>query len=847
MQRRLQRNACMEGVRPSPLAQQPPTPPPAGVPPTLPPHGMIQVLPVPGVGMGPMVKPQPAKEPPKPKRKVCGPPPPPPPFAIGESGSVNASPSATPTSTSPLSSVTPPTTPSAYSSPTSSLLSSAPIENGPKDDWNNCHSAINQSNLKPLMATEPGPSVPSSSSLSSSSVTSPKRLSDPASFSTSSFTSKPEAESLISSATPSSTSQSPIYSNLINVQEKGNDSKIQHSVAPRDELISSITSKFTPNSNDKNKSKLAQKDLLMNGNEILSNSFKNSAIAKEQDTNQNVTIANSGKTNEPNGLHILNISPKEIDSNLVKDDFKKTENKANVRTIKPFKEIDKNEEEEIAGFKKEKSKEIKEEVNKEVNAPVKEPIIENFEKINELSAQTNHEQIKEENELTPKCNKTAGKLVNNVTDDDNIKTLELTSQNKKDKLENKLNTEISVKEIREDNASEDLSTTSLGKPNGFIQSESRRENNSPEQSVPKSCTTPVKESNVVGSPSKLNATENASENEYVCPFRPVVRMASPPANLERETKSYNQNRLVRQASLPAEPVSPQSGSKSANKGLMYIPSNKTSDASGTPKTPLTQNSSGSPTSSGLNKAPLPWMCGVKRGSSPPPEFLVHAQKTQERLQRQRSLTQIDSDRKLSSIEPQNKAPSMSYQNNIHSPENAEANSPQVSKPTDSFAHAPWRFLPHQSSALNKQNQQNTNLQRQQNAKPPTPPPLQIPNHQQFLGGMSSLIQTTLSNTLPRERIIPIMLESSPPVTPSTLSTKGPSFIVKNFVPSKVTPPFQTNYQRQNSWQSLPSPLRSGGSFLPYESQEKYHSSSNALEALQQMQQNLAQLNCGLQT
>ncbi|XP_068220641.1 mucin-2-like isoform X18 [Palaemon carinicauda] len=132
MQRRLYRNAQSEGVKPSPLAQQPHQGQPnAAASAQCAPQGLpIQVLPMPGVGMGPQHQSQP-KEAPKPKKNMCGPAPPPPPFVVTAENSFTM-----PVS-SPISSV-----PSTISSPP---ISSSPTSPGAP---------------QPMLAKEPGPSIP---------------------------------------------------------------------------------------------------------------------------------------------------------------------------------------------------------------------------------------------------------------------------------------------------------------------------------------------------------------------------------------------------------------------------------------------------------------------------------------------------------------------------------------------------------------------------------------------------------------------------------------------------------------------------------------------------------------
>ncbi|XP_018007346.1 uncharacterized protein LOC108665130 [Hyalella azteca] len=88
MQRRLSRNAALEGVRPSPLAQTQPQSPVPGITSPAATSGIaVQVLPMPGMSMTKAIPTPPASakliEPPPLTKNVCGPPPPPPPFAIG--------------------------------------------------------------------------------------------------------------------------------------------------------------------------------------------------------------------------------------------------------------------------------------------------------------------------------------------------------------------------------------------------------------------------------------------------------------------------------------------------------------------------------------------------------------------------------------------------------------------------------------------------------------------------------------------------------------------------------------------------------------------------------------------
>ncbi|KAB7497033.1 hypothetical protein Anas_05371 [Armadillidium nasatum] len=776
MQRRLQRNASMEGVRPSPLAQQPPQSPGTSAPAMIPHHGMIQVLPMPGMGMAPVVKPQP-KEPPKPKRNVCGPAPPPPPFAISGESSIEHSPSATPLTT-PAST---PASSSGISSAATSALSSqstAPISNS-----NSLETDEQLIKEKLEKAAEPGSNIPSPPPPPPSSTASHKRYSLPSlSSQQSSSPSRPESESLQSSiSTFSSSNDASKSSNDLPPNEKENIVINTSKVEEKSESAIENEKKLTPINCDSSQ-----------GNQELSNETKEN----------NKEISSSDHDQE---------------SKIVKLDCKsESRNKEESQST--------------------------EKIEPQTKLDNKVTVIENSNlspKTETLSQpQTNHNHSKTFVQDNVQIQENASNQTQSSHEVFSPNSMPLEKSNFVNQkvlpkpLENRQN-------ITSINIQQNQSTPPIDK---------RSPNAIPTERVNAGV------ENNKQSPKIQDNLHNTTSVTFQ-PFRTGVRMASPPTEVRRSQNS-NFDRMTRQASLPADANSPQIN---ANLGSIYVPPVSiyvppvrqiSSESPGQSKSAPQSAHCLSSSPTGLNKGPLPWMCGVKKEPSPPPEFLVYAQKAQDRIQRQRSLTQQDNNRQQIYNPKGNETKNLQQNGYFHPSTTYSPTNTITTKPTNNNEQYNWRLPAHQASLKNQQHQQQQQQQQAQQQKSQVSnfnqPQTQIgqQSQQTRFSQFSQQQSMTLPKNRPKERIIPIMMEeSSLATTPSSIPMSGGT----NTLPNKMN--YQSYPQRQHSWSkpsSVPSsPMGVNAAFSPFD-QDNHHPSSNALEALQQMQQNLAKLNCGPQ-
>ncbi|KAL7644684.1 UNVERIFIED_CONTAM: hypothetical protein RMT77_004225 [Armadillidium vulgare] len=794
MQRRLQRNASMEGVRPSPLAQQPPQSPGTLAPAMMPHHGMIQVLPMPGMGMAPVVKPQP-KEPPKPKRNVCGPAPPPPPFAISGESSIEHSPSATPLTT-PAST---PASSSGISSAATSALSSqstAPISNS-----NSLETDDQLIKEKLEKAAEPGSNIPSPPPPPPSSTASHKRYSLPSlSSQQSSSPSRPESESLQSSiSTFSSSNDASKSSNDLPPKEKENIAIDTSTVEEKSESAIEKEKKLTSINCDSSQ-----------GNQELSNETKeNNKEISSSDHNQEskIMIRTNEEQKQINSVEI-SANDESTKQNQVKLDCKsESRNKEESQST--------------------------EKIEPQTKLDNKVTVIENSNlspKTETISQpQTNHNHSKTFVQDNVQIQENAPNQTQSSHEVFSPNSMPLEKSNFVNQkvlpkpLENRQN--ITSINIQQNQSSPPIDKRS---PNAIP---TERVNAGVENNKP----TPKTQDN-------LHNTTSVTFQ----PFRTGVRMASPPTEVRRSQNS-NFDRMTRQASLPADANSPQSN---VNLGSIYVPPVRqiSSESPGQSKSAPQSAHCLSSSPTGLNKGPLPWMCGVKKEPSPPPEFLVYAQKAQDRIQRQRSLTQQDNNRQQIYNPKGNETKNLQQNGYFHPSTTYSPTNTITTNPTNNNEQYNWRLPAHQASLKNQQHQQQQQAQQQKSQVSNFNQPQTQIGQQSQQTRFSQFPQQqsmTLPKNRPKERIIPIMMEeSSLATTPSSIPMSGGT----NTLPNKMN--YQSYPQRQHSWSkpsSVPSsPMGVNAAFSPFD-QGNHHPSSNALEALQQMQQNLAKLNCGLQT
>ncbi|RXG53654.1 hypothetical protein Avbf_13301, partial [Armadillidium vulgare] len=793
MQRRLQRNASMEGVRPSPLAQQPPQSPGTLAPAMMPHHGMIQVLPMPGMGMAPVVKPQP-KEPPKPKRNVCGPAPPPPPFSISGESSIEHSPSATPLTT-PAST---PASSSGISSAATSALSSqstAPISNS-----NSLETDDQLIKEKLEKAAEPGSNIPSPPPPPPSSTASHKRYSLPSlSSQQSSSPSRPESESLQSSiSTFSSSNDASKSSNDLPPKEKENIAIDTSTVEEKSESAIEKEKKLTSINCDSSQ-----------GNQELSNETKenNKEISSsDHDQESKIVIRTNEEQKQINSVEI-SANDESTKQNQVKLDCKsESRNKEESQST--------------------------EKIEPQTKLDNKVTVIENSNlspKTETLSQpQTNHNHSKTFVQDNVQIQENAPNQTQSSQEVFSPNSMPLEKSNFVNQkvlpkpLENRQN-------ITSINIQQNQSTPLIDKrsPNAIP---TERVNAGVENNKP----TPKTQDN-------LHNTTSVTFQ----PFRTGVRMASPPTEVRSQNSNFD--RMTRQASLPADANSPQSN---VNLGSIYVPPVRqiSSESPGQSKSAPQSAHCLSSSPTGLNKGPLPWMCGVKKEPSPPPEFLVYAQKAQDRIQRQRSLTQQDNNRQQIYNPKGNETKNLQQNGYFHPSTTYSPTNTITTNPTNNNEQYNWRLPAHQASLKNQQHQQQQQAQQQKSQVSNFNQPQTQIGQQSQQTRFSQFPQQqsmTLPKNRPKERIIPIMMEeSSLATTPSSIPMSGGT----NTLPNKMN--YQSYPQRQHSWSkpsSVPSsPMGVNAAFSPFD-QGNHHPSSNALEALQQMQQNLAKLNCGLQT
>ena len=372
-------------------------------------------------------------------------------------------------------------------------------------------------------------------------------------------------------------------------------------------------------------------------------------------------------------------------------------------------------------------------------------------------------------------------------------------------------------------------------------------------------------------------------------------------------EQHQNSRLIRQGSVPA--LSGPSAHDSAN--LKFDLKNIENDSREC-QTLRIVNASKSPNvspTSGLIKAPLPWMSAIpRRETSAPPEFVNYAQGAQARLQQQRAQRQHSQDHYRAPTTPSPVfkeavvvSPPVVFQHhgseNFYSQDSGTYTLPRKGKGGAPAAHRPW-------VAKHLQYQQ-TKPQQQQQIRSQQPvlkwPPVQHPNYlrQQSLSNETSIqsqhVQTTSERS--RVRIIPIMLEQdssfdaeqsySSVANPSTSNVTKPHpttvpafshqynsqpyhqmsppvqvmqqlppqspiyFQPQSDHPNMQPPAYRTEQQQQLLTQpakvdSRPRQVASDG-VAYHNTPIGLYSDGNAVEALQQMQQSLAQLNSGLQT
>merc|ERR1719376_1892258 len=260
----------------------------------------------------------------------------------------------------------------------------------------------------------------------------------------------------------------------------------------------------------------------------------------------------------------------------------------------------------------------------------------------------------------------------------------------------------------------------------------------------------------------------------------------------------------------------------------------------------------SPTS-GLSKAPLPWMSGIaRRETSAPPEFVNYAQNAQARLQQQRSRWQQHS--AGSSMQSPTFRETVPVSPPVGHPSHATL--PRRPKSASTAAHRPWvakhlqyqapqrEFLPQPSTQ--KWPSVKTNYLNQESA--PSKPLMQRRSLERTDIPYTRIIPVNIEQPSPSNSHSPIVHQpnsfsrinstNSSPANVSNVSQFSPP------TPVHATSPFQKSIQPQDA---------NFGSFKPSHAlpprpitSPVSYSKDNPVEALQQMQQNLEKLNCGLQ-
>ncbi|KAK8750462.1 hypothetical protein OTU49_014841 [Cherax quadricarinatus] len=368
--------------------------------------------------------------------------------------------------------------------------------------------------------------------------------------------------------------------------------------------------------------------------------------------------------------------------------------------------------------------------------------------------------------------------------------------------------------------------------------------------------------------------------------------------------------IVRQASLPNKPSSPQVSPPNAQLGSIYVPPvSSDTESTSSPLSPLGERSPRMSPTTGLNKGPLPWMCAQKRTPSPPPSFVTHAQQTQQRLQ-QHQQNRCLRQRSLGPESP---------------PSQPQVEATVLPQP-EVYQHSGFQRQKSLPPQQQQQSQIYPQLIRTQQPRPQYQQPqqsriipIQVQQPQQTRTIPIHVQQTQQQQKhRPRERIIPIMIErESPPKNTAQTSTPFiPPAAADSFIPistditgstnakasfqqphtsfqqpqasfhqpkasfQQSQPSFQQQqpnlqqsqqYQQPQQWQqyqqapqqvwsspgttfsppqfsSAPLTESQSGAFHTYNNHHPsgLHSNNNALDALHQMQQSLAQLNSGLQ-
>ena len=382
---------------------------------------------------------------------------------------------------------------------------------------------------------------------------------------------------------------------------------------------------------------------------------------------------------------------------------------------------------------------------------------------------------------------------------------------------------------------------------------------------------------------------------------------------------YNEpsnKRFVRQGSVPLQ-TNAFSGGKN-NTSITYNQQNSVNSLERQSSQNKSVSASGSPNvspTSGLAKAPLPWMTAIpRRETSAPPEFVSFAQNAQHRLQqqqiqrvqRQQSQSQVRSSPVFK--EAVVVSPPVVYQH-PGAPGNLAGNRgtlPKVNKnnvpntsPQSQPAQRPW-VVKHQQYQQQKQDTNLNNVSSNQASqqwmppqqKPPSPiiqqqpitqnnkapptgqrwPKVQAPTFMRQHSETSQSVKQTVSESSSRVRIIPIKMEqedmqpdsqqyypsvSSPPVDYKQNDSSSHSFsrqesnsftssTDRNQMSSASSQQLNNVAFKQSQKSFEQSTPRKPSEKVTYNNPIGLYSDGNAVEALQQMQQSLAQLNSGLQ-
>ena len=331
-------------------------------------------------------------------------------------------------------------------------------------------------------------------------------------------------------------------------------------------------------------------------------------------------------------------------------------------------------------------------------------------------------------------------------------------------------------------------------------------------------------------------------------------MQSPPPNVTHGTASAatgtKGSRLVRQSSLPSKP-SPKVSTPNTQLGSLNVPPPAGEEASSA----VAQSSAAdrsprrSPTT-GLHRAPLPWMCGHLREASPPPLFAQHAQNLFGRYQHQNRFIRQSSLGPDSTVEISPHVgttahssariqPGFQRQQSLPPPQRPQQEQPQkqpVRLQTQNKQQQPQaQFNPPLLHSVQPQLQQPHAYQPQVSQQPqPKSQPIRIQN-QGHLNQHSRVIpiqvqQVQQPKQKPRERIIPIMIEGeSPPKETSaathitSTSAAANSSTNERFIPIHIDEGPNMN-NAQNNFQQMKSCSAQQLQQPGYQSQSNWNSS-----------------------